>query len=146
MTLEEYIRLTYQSKETKQVLAVLSSIEPPFEVEEETFSQALLRYIDAKGLTDVECYKKAFIDRKLFSKIRSNTNYKPSKKTALLFAIALELTIDETEDLLERAGFTLSHSILSDVIIEYFITEGKYDMNEINDTLEKHGQKAIFPD
>ena len=126
------------SSEKKQTLAeYMKSMD-------KSFAWKLFDYIDAKGMTDVECYKKANVDKKTFSKIKCNPDtYKPSKQTAVAFAIALELTLDETQDLLASAGLTLSKSFTFDKIIRYFLQKGVYDIFEINEALFEFDQMLL---
>jgi len=119
------------------------SIKDMFDHMDDSFASSLFNYIDERKLDDVYVYKRANIDRKLFSKIKSNVNYQPSKVTAIAFALALELSLDETKDLLNKAGYALSRSSKFDLIIQYFIEHKNYDLYEINQVLFSFEQKVI---
>lgn len=144
---EEFDVSTMQKTKIKKgmssTMSVNRNIENLMDQLEETFSQRLLRMIDERGMTDSEAYTKAYVDRRHFSKIRKDVNYVPNKKTVLAFTIALELSLDEAKDLLASAGFALSRSSKTDIIVAYFLQNKIYDMFEINDVLDAYGQPVF---
>ena len=134
---------TKKKKGMSSTMSVNRNIDNLMNQLEETFSQRLLRMIDERGMTDSEAYTKAYVDRRHFSKIRKDVNYVPNKKTVLAFTIALELSLDEAKDLLASAGFALSRSSKTDIIVAYFLQNKIYDMFEINDVLDAYGQPVF---
>lgn len=144
---EEFDVSTMQKTKIKKgmssAVSVKRNIDNLMDQLEETFSQRLLRMIDERGMTDSEAYSKAYVDRRHFSKIRKDVNYVPNKKTVLAFTIALELSLDEAKDLLASAGFALSRSSKTDIIVAYFLQNKIYDMFEINDVLDAYGQPVF---
>lgn len=137
------MKKTKIKKEMSSDMPVNRNIDDLMKQMEETFSQRLLRMIDERGMTDAEAYTKAYVDRRHFSKIRKDVNYVPNKKTVLAFTIALELSLDEAKDLLASAGFALSRSSKTDIIVAYFLQNKIYDMFEINDVLDAYGQPVF---
>ena len=134
------MKKTKITKEMSSSMATNRNIEDLMNQMEETFSQRLLRMIDERGMTDSEAYTKAHVDRRHFSKILKDVNYTPNNKTVLAFTIALELSLDEAKDLLRSAGFALSRSSKTDIIVAYFLQNKIYDMFEINDVLYAYEQ------
>ena len=110
---------------------------------EETFQTKLFNYIDSKNLKDSDVYNKVYIDRKLFSKIRSNKNYHPSKNTVILLGLSLELTENEIEDLLSSASYSLPKNTIYDLIIRFCFKEKIYDINKVNEFLYEHDCKTL---
>ena len=109
----------------------------------QSFVERLIFYINRKGVKDSMVYKAAHVDKRLFSKIMSDRQYKPAKDTAIALALGLRLTLEETNDLLSRAGYIFSHSDKRDVVIEYFFREGIFDLMDINDVLHQLDLKII---
>ena len=134
--IEKSSGVTFSKKET-------FSLDQLMEEVGESFHDMLFLKIDMSGMTDVEVYKRANIDRKLFSKIRSNPAYHPRKQTVLALAIALKLSLDDTVDLLARAEYALSPSSKGDLIVKYFIERGVYDIMAINFALDEYGQPIL---
>ena len=136
-------RVNKKSAQTASAPYAAASLNDALDHLDESFSEMLFRKIDEKHMTDAQCYKKAQIDRKLFSKIRSRRDYRPAKPTVISFALALELSLDETRDMLMKAGYALSHSNKADIIVEYFIMNGIYDKFQINEALYEFDQPLI---
>ena len=122
-------RISLNNIEDSELETYINSKQKPF------FNQTLLGLIDKKGVPDSQIYKKAGIDRRHFSKIRSNTDYHPSKNTVIALAIALELNKNDTDFLLKSAGYSLSNSVTFDLIIQFFVEKERYDMHDINEAL-----------
>jgi hypothetical protein len=129
------------------------SVPPPADIDEilkefkdiETFTDSMLRIIREKDLIEADIYNGVFMDRKLFSKIRNDRNYQPSKRTALLLSVALHLTVEETQTFLGKAGYSLTHTSKMDIVIEFFLLQGNYNVLDINEALYDRGLPLLNP-
>ena len=125
----------------------------PFDVDDflrestnlETFTESMLRIIREKELIEADVYNRVFMDRKLFNKIRNDRNYQPSKRTALLLSIALQLTVQETQIFLEKAGYSLTHTNKTDIVVEFFMIQGNYNILDINEALYDRDLPLLNP-
>ena len=140
---DNYIPIVYESMCMSRAI-VDRSLDDLIEHVNDTFQQAMFYHIDSKGLDEVKVYNDAHIDRRLFSKIRSNEHYRPSKKTAICICMGLKLNLDEANDLLEKAGYTLSHSSKADLIVEYFIKTKEYNLDILNQVLYEYGEDVLY--
>lgn len=145
--IKKYIERNYKIEELymlcQKKFSEIESLEIDFDQLDDSFSKRLLRLIEKKSKKEVEVYKKAGVDRKLFSKIKNNIDYHPKKNTVVAFIFALELSTDDAEDLLLTAGYALSNSSKSDLIIKYFLENKIYDIFELNDVLFEFEQPTI---
>ena len=133
---QRYLRIEDESQIKKKLDFI-------FKVLDDSFSERLFKLIDKRGLSDAEVYKRARIDRRLFSKIRSSRKYMPSKHTIFALIIALKLNMEEADDLLKRAGYSFSYTIKEDVIVQYFIDTQQYDIDLLNDVFEYYGLSVL---
>jgi len=124
-------------------LCIEDDLEQWIKHQDDNFAVTLLKLINKKGMREVDVYKRANISKQTFSKIKNDANYRPSKQTVLAFAIALKLTLDETDQFLRTAGFSLSGSHTGDRIVEFYITRKIYDIFEINIALYDYDQKLL---
>ncbi len=134
---------TFALKEKKSRSEATKEIDHLIRQRDESFQQMLFREIDSRGMTDVECYQRAHMDRKTFSKIRGDVHYKPKKTTAVSLALALKMTLNEASEFLKKAGYALSDSNIFDVIIQYYLEKRLYDIFEINETLYYYDQPLL---
>ena len=143
MLSECYLDPTMVESEASDKSFSIQSLKDYVKNMDRSFQEMLFDLIDESGMSDVECYKKANIDKRIFSKIKSKKDYHPSKQTVIAFAISLQLDLDTTQELLATAGYTLSKSNIFDKIIRYFIHVGNYDVFEINEALFEFDQVLL---
>lgn len=140
--LESYIKAHWRDEYIYDSIDI-EALEERLRQIKETFPQYLLNLIAERGLNEVDVYKKAQLDRRVFSKLRNEKGYMPSKNTLIAIAFGMELTLDEAEDLLDRAGYSLSDYSKGDVIIKFCFENKIYDLFDVNEALDKHGCKPL---